>query len=207
VVTRFLLHPEFADGLQCTDPDSDTGAFYGWYRQNIQFDKLFYGPPSTVSIPELQAVLPVGSWYGGRGDPVTNFNKSVSVTSPDNLHSKIESIVESNNYLYAIGGIYVDDSAPIFAFQSNEWNTPGNALSAQSTLNQVLMNTTIAVSSSELQTPYVPNDFLQGVIAVFVVLGFAVYPGFFSLYPTSERVQNVRAMQYSNGESIIGCLN
>ena len=36
-----------------------------------------------------------------------------------------------------------------------------------------------------------------------MVVGFAIYPGFFSLYPTAERLQNVRAMQYSNGRFLV----
>lgn len=30
-------------------------------------------------------------------------------------------------------------------------------------------------------------------------LGFALFPGFFALYPTLERIRNVRALHYSNG--------
>lgn len=42
-------------------------------------------------------------------------------------------------------------------------------------------------------------DIRQGLVAVVTVLGFAIYPGLFALYPTAERLRNVRAMHYSNG--------
>jgi hypothetical protein len=165
-------------------------------------DKFIYGPPDAITQEELRALLPTGGFYLSKNSPPTTWNKTVTVNSVNDMALAVKPITTGHGYLYAAGGIFVDDSAPTFVFESTDWNTPSTAISAQSVLNQVLLNTTIAASSGELQTPYVPNDFQQGIIAVFMVLGFAIYPGFFSLYPTAERLRNVRAMQYSNGERL-----
>lgn len=165
----------------------------------VDFDRLFYGPPSAVTQQDLRALLPTGGFYLPNNYPVVPWNKTTSVSNLDELDSAIQPIVSGHGYTYAAGGILLTNSDPTFVF---EWSTVNTAISAQSVMDQVLLNTTIAVSTSQLSTPYIPNDFIQGIIAVFTVLGFAIYPGFFSLYPTAERLQNVRAMQYSNGKYV-----
>jgi hypothetical protein len=221
VVTRFLLPPfDNPSGLECSNPSSSDYGGYGYenyiYREsgckssNIPFshsrwrltlatdlDRLFYGPPNAVTQQDLRNILPTGGFYLPKNYPVVPWNKTTSVSSFSELNSALNPIVSGRSYSYAAGGVFLAASSPTFVF---EWSTVNTAISAQSVLDQVLLNTTIAVSSSQLSTPYIPNDFLQGIIAVFTVLGFAIYPGFFSLYPTAERLQNVRAMQYSNGE-------
>ena len=62
-----------------------------------------------------------------------------------------------------------------------------------------LMNTPIGFSYNVFASAWKPGDFYEGLVAVFTLLGFSVYPGLFALYPTQERTRKVRAMHYSNG--------
>lgn len=162
---------------------------------NTDLDRLFYGPPTAVTQQDLRDVLPLGGFYLPKNKPPVDWNKTTPISSRNDLNAALRPINSGRSYAYAAGAIYLSDSDPTFVFES----TPNTAISAQAILDQTLLNTTIAASASELTPSYVPNDFQQGILAVFVALGFAIYPGFFALYPTAERLQNVRAMQYSNG--------
>ena len=66
--------------------------------------------------------------------------------------------------------------------------------------NQVLTQMPIRMNYGYFQPGSTPLDTVQTIeLAIFAGLALAVYPAFFALYPTLERVRQVRALQYSNG--------
>lgn len=105
----------------------------------------------------------------------------------------------SNNYGYGSGGFYLGDPNATFAWAYDQWSEGQTAVFTQATIDIALMNKPIRFSYNVFADAWKPGDFYEGLVAVFTLLGFSVYPGFFALYPTSERVRKVRAMHYSNG--------
>lgn len=63
----------------------------------------------------------------------------------------------------------------------------------------MIANQTIGFSAATFSESFSPANGPTTLVAVFVTLGFAIWPAFFALYPTGERVSKVRAMHYSNG--------
>jgi ATP-binding cassette subfamily A (ABC1) protein 3 len=74
-----------------------------------------------------------------------------------------------------------------------------NSILVQNVLNVLLSNTSISTTYAVFDFPWpaTTSDNIQFVFYFGLVM--AVYPAFFSLYPTRERLKNVRALQYSNG--------
>ncbi|KAK5166925.1 uncharacterized protein LTR77_007654 [Saxophila tyrrhenica] len=197
MVTRFLLSPEYPNGLPCVKPGQGgiSNGFYSW-TESLYLQGFAYGPPGDVSQAGLESLIPEGSFVANTVAPI-NWNRTFPVNSAQELYSEAESLVGSVR-AYSVGGIFVGDSENSFTY-SSYGSDMSTAVFTQSVLDQVLMDTPIAISTETFAPAFRPYDFKQGIIVVFTVLGFAVYPGFFALYPTIERLRNVRAMHYSNG--------
>jgi hypothetical protein len=97
------------------------------------------------------------------------------------------------------GALYMDSntSAPTYAYLSDFGILP--ALVMQNLWTQVRTGLSIAVSYAHFDSlvPSIPGNIFEYLS--FFCLGQAVYPAFFALYPTYERLRKVRALQYSNG--------
>lgn len=98
------------------------------------------------------------------------------------------------------GGFFLGDSTsdtPTMAYVGN-WQV-ATALLTQNLLNNVLSNTTIAAQYNgfALPLPARAADTLQ--LILYFGLAMSAFPGFFALYPTTERLRNVRSLHYSNG--------
>lgn len=100
------------------------------------------------------------------------------------------------------GGFWLGDgsSTPTFAWSADPYNF-ANSLEVQNILNNMLTNGTIVTSYSEFDIPPSPvtYDFIALLFVIYYGLLLCLWPGFYALYPTVERLRNVRALQYSNG--------
>ena len=105
----------------------------------------------------------------------------------------------SNSYGYGSGGFFLGDPNSTFSWSFDPYGIGETAVFTQATIDMALMNTPIDLTYGVFTTAWKPGDFYEGLVAVFTLLGFSVYPGFFALYPTAERTRKVRAMHYSNG--------
>lgn len=96
------------------------------------------------------------------------------------------------------GGIWIDDDATILATNIDH---PENAARMLNFLDNLLTDVPIATGYSSFSTTPPPHIFVQSALIFIVYYGLimASYPAFFALYPTNERISNVRSMQYSNG--------
>ncbi|RGP71199.1 ABC transporter [Fusarium sporotrichioides] len=90
-----------------------------------------------------------------------------------------------------------DVQGPTFAWVANLFIS--SPIQAQQILDVLLTNTTISTAWSNLEIPISPStgDSLQMI--VYMSIALSVYPAFFALYPSNERRNNVRGLQYSNG--------
>lgn len=107
--------------------------------------------------------------------------------------------ITSNYSTITPGGVSLDD--PVLAYTAS---SSGGLYSGPTMLNfltNLRSNGSVSVVSnfSPFQVPWVLNTGKILQFAVYFGLAMACAPAFASLYPTYERLSNVRAMQYSNG--------
>nr|POF14041.1 atp-binding cassette sub-family a member 3 [Quercus suber] len=202
LVTRFFINVD-SSGLQCQDP-----------RQTFVFDdvpepllsysvaeSLIYGPPSEVTTDMLQRLIPNNTFCSQLysycfSDMYTDWSSATAVTTIDDFNAQIAASISSNGY--SSGGFFLGNSSPpVFAWLADDGLRAPIFLSG--TLDLALTNAPVAKSYDTFSAGYSPQDFYQSLVAVFITLGFILFPGLFALYPTRERLQKVRAMQYSNG--------
>lgn len=96
------------------------------------------------------------------------------------------------------GGFFLNENGPpVMAYLANGGVVGG--LVTLNTLDNILTNTTISTQYQQFAVPFAPNmgDTLQ--LILYFGLAMCVYPALFALYPTQERLRNVRALHYSNG--------
>lgn len=199
MVTRFFIGKQYPNGLPCADP---SGSFVPDFGSTINLAQLSYdgvfGPSNSTPESILRQFIPneegLYGYYGyAPGKP--RWRQTKFVDSFDEFQAQMHDSVYGSYNSYTWGGFYIGEPT-LFAFQGTDAQ---DALWAQAGLQMLLSNTTIELNLSSFQPKWEPNDILQGVVAVITVLGCTVYPGLFALYPTAERLRNVRAMQYSNG--------
>ncbi|KAF2104212.1 P-loop containing nucleoside triphosphate hydrolase protein [Rhizodiscina lignyota] len=98
------------------------------------------------------------------------------------------------------GGFFLgnsSDSTPTFAYVGN-WQV-ATALLTQNLLNNILTRVPVVATFRSFALPLASKagDTLQ--LILYFGLAMSASPGFFALYPTVERLRNVRALHYSNG--------
>lgn len=197
MVTRFFIGYDYPNGIPCDDPGSSSTQRQ--YRYTLSpssiaspYPAFVYGPPSRVSPDELQRMVPNQTHYSYSITP--HWDQVPTVASL----SDFASYVAANATRLYIGGIFDDANAPTFAWTAGQGPAVYPPL-IHSLLNSILMNQTIDFGYEEFAQSFTPSNGVGSLVAIFTVLGFAVYPGLFALYPTAERIRNVRAMHYSNG--------
>ncbi|KAK1579832.1 ABC transporter [Colletotrichum navitas] len=102
------------------------------------------------------------------------------------------------------GGIWLggDSAVPTIAYMA-DYNGLINPLLTQNIFNMLLSNVTIIMSWAPFATPFASSDGDGLQFIVYSGIALACYPGFFALYPSLERRQGVRGLQYSNGVRVL----
>ncbi|KAL4967743.1 putative ABC transporter [Aspergillus stella-maris] len=98
------------------------------------------------------------------------------------------------------GGVYLGDDLwqPTIAWKGDNANFPLAAIT-QNVLNRLLTGMDINIGFEFFDVPSMPNIFDLLQLIVYFGLAMSVYPAFFALYPTAERIRSVRALHFSNG--------
>lgn len=157
--------------------------------------KVVVGPPSVL--PKLLTVaggLLPNSTGGSLSSSLSDIVEVVNTL--DDFNSKIEADFAH----IKPGGFFLpEEGTPVFAYQGNGDLELRNGLIVQNLADSILGNTSISVTYRELPFPWAPSqgDTLQFI--TYFGLAMAVFPAFFALYPTIERIRQVRALHYSNG--------
>ncbi|KAK7187167.1 ABC transporter [Paraphaeosphaeria sporulosa] len=96
------------------------------------------------------------------------------------------------------GGIWMGDGGAIVAASIA---SPENVAIMLNFLDNIVTGVPIATGYSAFPTESAPPiyDAHSLIFIVYYGLIMSAYPAFFALYPTNERISNVRSMQYSNG--------
>lgn len=177
-LVTFFLH-DF-DGLSCT-PGAQV-RYTAARGLNVDLEVLVpYGPPSLISVSEIATLAH------------QNQSEFHQVSSLEQLNS----FVDQRYANVTPGGFFVDGSTPTLAYQ-------GDAIMAfpfitQSFVNQIMSRVPIVAQYQSFAWPWAPKagDTLQ--LILYFGLAMSVFPALFALYPTVERLRNVRALHYSNG--------
>lgn len=127
--------------------------------------------------------------FANRIRPMENYNDFCTYVS-DNFRD----VVPGGFYL---GNDVGPDPAPLMAYRIN--GNIGYAALAKNTLDSYLMGITINAEFSNFALPFVggTGDSLQ--LVLYITFAMCAYTAFFALYPTFERLNNIRALHYSNG--------
>ena len=190
-------------GVSCT---RDSNLVIG-DTQNFTFDSNFdvvLGPRdrfSAASLLNLSSIIAPAS-----------SDANLTEVLRDSLHyvdtmDQFNAYIKANYHNVTPGGIFQQsDSSATYAFMANNFDA---SLLYAMTLQNVADNLLLGVPGG-ITTQYRAFDFLwppgQGDTLLFITyacLAFAVFPAFFALYPTAERLRNVRALHYSNGVRVL----
>lgn len=90
-----------------------------------------------------------------------------------------------------------DSQPPTLAYVANLFVT--SSMTAQQFIDVIRTNISIATTWSPFETPFSPSTGDSLNLIVYMGLALALYPAFFALYPSNERRNFVRGLQYSNG--------
>jgi ATP-binding cassette subfamily A (ABC1) protein 3 len=121
---------------------------------------------------------------------------------PVESYADFRSYVSDNFRDVAPGGFYVGEDvgpnpAPLMAYRIN--GNIGYAALAKNILDSYLTGITVNAEFSNFALPFVggTGDSLQ--LVLYITFAMCAYTAFFALYPTFERLSNIRALHYSNG--------
>jgi ATP-binding cassette, subfamily A (ABC1), member 3 len=163
----------------------------------INFD-LVVGPADRLPPSALQMFA--SSLPGGGGESTPGNLTGLM----DSIHM-VDTLAEFNDYIsnrfanVTPGGFFLGDasSPPTFAWRGN--GDISFATITQNALDVLLTNISISSQYQAFDLPFGADVGKALQLIVYFGLAMAVYPSFFALYPTVERLRNVRALHYSNG--------
>lgn len=185
-------------------------------------DKPTCSGPGLYSSPDVETLSSINEVWFVAGPPsrispssLQNYLKSIPGSSDVGLEltSKLSSLVhtvdtfdEFNSYIRQYqgnvtpGGFWLGDSSsnPTFAWKGNNGLFP-LAAATQNAIDIFLTNISIGFQYQAFDIPWQSDVGNMLQLLVYFGLAFAVYPALFALYPTVERLRNVRALHYSNG--------
>ena len=161
---------------------------------------IVVGPASRLSpqaLAQLEASLPGGNSSGSGGSGLSDLTSSI--------HPINGTLEDFNNYIAHFygnvtpGGFFLGDdvSPPTFAYVGN--GDISLATITQNLMDNLLFNISISSQYQAFDTPWVPSAGKALQLIVYFGLAMSAYPAFFALYPTLERLRNVRQLHYSNG--------
>ncbi|KAI4153099.1 MAG: hypothetical protein L6R39_001669 [Caloplaca ligustica] len=158
---------------------------------------MVVGPTSRLP-PD--AVERIGATLPGAGSGQSNTS-----TLASSVHLIDGSLDDFNRYIsenYANvtpGGFYLGEngSPPTFAYKGN--GDLSLATITQNALDTLLTNVSISSQYQAFDVPWVSSAGKNLQLVVYFGLALCAYPAFFALYPTLERLRNVRQLHYSNG--------
>lgn len=158
---------------------------------------IVVGPSSSISPTDLQRI---GATLPGGGS-----GKGGLAALQQSVHVIDGSLNDFNNYIsthYANvtpGGFFLGEngSPPTFAYKGNA--DISLATITQNALDTLLTNISISTQYQAFDVPWVSGAGKTLQLIVYFGLAMCAYPAFFALYPTLERLRNVRQLHYSNG--------
>lgn len=179
---------------------SGPGTFTASNAQSLTSDDfdLVLGPSSRVNPAALRSFSSsLSESSSSPGGTLQNLTDNMRI---------VDSLQEFNDYIHSHfanvtpGGFYLGDasSPPVLAWKGDNGDLPLAAIT-QNALDNFLTNISISTQFQYFDIPWQPDVGKALQLIVYFGLAMAVYPALFALYPTVEKLRNVRALHYSNG--------
>lgn len=155
------------------------------------------GPRDRISSAAIRGFFASLSGAPGSDSP-TSSELSKSFHLVDTLQ-EFDAYVNQRHAVISPGGFWLgDSSSPTFAWKGDNGQFPLAAIT-QNAMNNFLSNASIGFQYQPFDTPWQKDMGKLLQLLVYFGLASAVYPALFALYPTIERLRNIRALHYSNG--------
>ncbi|RMD40944.1 hypothetical protein DV735_g4216, partial [Chaetothyriales sp. CBS 134920] len=161
----------------------------------LEYD-LVAGPRSRISEAAVEAYVASFGFDSAAGSNITQLSQSLHL---------VDTLDEFNEYIkghfhnVTPGGLFLGDgSSPVtFAWKGND----GLSLASitQNALDNLLSGIPISTQYQAFDIPWASGTGKSLQLITYFGLAMAVYPSFFALYPTVERLRKVRGLHYSNG--------
>ena len=196
-------------GAGCTPTDQVSSSAVNSLNSQLQ-NKLdvVLGPSDKLSPQTLSLVGSALGFEGNNGTSNSTGN-STSGSGAGNFTGLISSLHfvqtldDFNNYIsndyhnVTPGGAFFGDDLTTLAYQGN--GIIAFSLLVQNIADIIATNISIATQYSDFDIPWQADQGNTLQFCVYLGLALCVYPAFFSLYPTLERLRSVRNLHYSNG--------
>ena len=198
--------------LRCSVSNDSPGLLYQSPYSEISqslrstYDRNMVGGPPSQHYD--QGITNLAHIYGPEFAP---FHGSSSIKNASQLQQTIHmvnSLQDFNAYvannLQSVhpGGVWSGDasSPPTFAWSAEALQIAQPVI-MNNFMNALLSNISISTGYSNFDIPPEPilYSFAALLFAIYFSLVFSLYPAFYALYPTIERLRQARALQYSNG--------
>ncbi|KAL8699504.1 MAG: hypothetical protein Q9224_001381 [Gallowayella concinna] len=155
------------------------------------------GPTDKITrdaVRRIGVTLPAGGSSQGSASNLDN-----SIHRVDGTLQDFNNYISQNFANVTPGGFFLGDDSgpPTFAYKGN--GDLSLATITQNALDTLLTNVSISSQYQAFDTPWVSSAGKNLQLIVYFGLAMSAYPAFFALYPTLERLRNVRQLHYSNG--------
>jgi ATP-binding cassette subfamily A (ABC1) protein 3 len=206
-----LLIKSYKLPMEC--PVADTIQYDYIYRSDFGTSgpqsKYIFGPTSALNDNQLKVMTDTYSvkhqYYSSDYSGYSNFtqlkSELVLVDTLDQFTKYINGLQTMSSELsynaWFEGGVWMGDK-PAVVYNAQ---TQDAGIAMQNFFNVVKTGVPISTAYESLPSAFIPQviDFKPLLFILYYGLISAAYPAFFALYPTNERISNVRSMQYSNG--------
>ena len=210
VIPLFLKH---FGGTTC-EPRKSDATVYSYNARPSTFasfsgENMIAGPPDSLSQKTIDSLARIYSTkdsspdssysYLGFTDPTEVENVFIPTTNLNDLRGRF---TPDTKDFYGPGGFWLGNgsSDPTIAWLAFQTDFP-QPLVTLNVLDNFLTNVPIVTGYLAFDIPPAPKtyDFVALLAAIYFSLVFCMYPAFFAIYPTVERLRHVRALHYSNG--------
>ncbi|KAI9828339.1 MAG: hypothetical protein M1832_002767 [Thelocarpon impressellum] len=157
---------------------------------------LVIGPASKFS---PQSLSRFGATLPGAGDGSVDVPDLLKRINTVNTLDEFNSYIERRYANVTPGGFFLGDDAspPTIAYKAN--GGLFYAVLIQNAMDTLLTNVSISTQYSGFDLAWQPSAGKTLQLITYFGLAMSAYPAFFALYPTYERLRNVRGLHYSNG--------
>ncbi|KAF2494982.1 P-loop containing nucleoside triphosphate hydrolase protein [Lophium mytilinum] len=201
-----LLIKSYKLPLQCPVPEvfTDVSDYRSDLSSGSHYGLLMVMGPSS-KIPD-SALKQISDTYASKYTEYPEYSGFNNVTElKDGIHM-VETLDEFKAYISKLqntinpGGIFMSDP-PTVAYSISYDHNGYDGVFVLNMLNILVGGVSISTGFADFQQISMPDivDFRALTFIIYFGLIMAAYPAFFALYPTTERIRNVRSMQYSNG--------
>ena len=182
-------------GTGCSPTDQVAASDISSFSTQTTY-QLVVGPSSRIStevLSRLESTLPGGG--PGAGGLSTLQSALHVVDTLDDFNDYI-----NQNYANVTpGGFFLGENGSPVTFAWKGDADISVATITQNLLDSLLTNVSISSQYQSFDIPWTPSVGKTLQLIVYFGLAMCAYPAFFVLYPTAERLRNVRAVHYSNG--------